>query len=225
MSLRKPDPTSAARSIGFNKPNVSNFFQILGELYDKYKFEPQRIYDCDETGISCVPKTKSKIISVRGKRQVGALTSADRGKTVTVEICFNAAGNFMPPMFIFPRIRFNKNLMNECPAGSWAECNPSGWMQAETFTNWFKRFLIFSQASKEYPVLLLLDGHTSHTRNLKVIDLARDNGVIILCLPPHCTHRLQPVDVSFMKPLSTYYDCEVTKYQKILTPILNIRLI
>ena len=28
----------------------------------------------------------------------------------------------------------------------------------------------------------------------------------IICLPPHCTHRLQPLDVAFMEPLSSYYD-------------------
>jgi hypothetical protein len=27
----------------------------------------------------------------------------------------------------------------------------------------------------------------------------------LLCLPPHCSHRLQPLDVGFMKPLMTYY--------------------
>lgn len=55
-------------------------------------------------------------------------------------------------------------------------------------------------------MLLLLDGHVRHTKSLEVIELARKNGVIMLCFPPHCTHRLQPLDVTFMKPLSVYYD-------------------
>ena len=40
--------------------------------------------------------------------------------------------------------------------------------------------------------------------------MARDNGVIMLSLPPHCTHRMQPLDVSFFKPLKEYYNraCE-----------------
>lgn len=32
--------------------------------------------------------------------------------------------------------------------------------------------------------------------------------------PPHCTHKLQPLVVSFMKPLSTYYSAEVKKWPK-----------
>ncbi|CAH1969809.1 unnamed protein product [Acanthoscelides obtectus] len=53
------------------------------------------------------------------------------------------------------------------------------------------------------------NGHVTHTKNLKLIDLAKEHGIIMLCFPPHCTHRLQPLDVSFMGPLSTFYSQEV----------------
>ncbi|XP_041377957.1 mucin-5AC-like [Gigantopelta aegis] len=85
-------------------------------------------------------------------------------------------------------------------------------MQMDLFVSWFKHFVKSSGASKDNPVLLILDGHATHTKNLEVIDLARENGVVLLCLPPHCSHRMQPLDVSFMKPLSTYYDQELEKW-------------
>jgi len=47
-----------------------------------------------------------------------------------------------------------------------------------------------TQANK---VLLILDGHCSH-KSIDTIDLARANGVVIICLPPHKTHRMQPLD-------------------------------
>jgi len=34
-------------------------------------------------------------------------------------------------------------------------------------------------------VLMILDGHVSHTKCLAVIDLASSSGVIMLSLPPH----------------------------------------
>lgn len=110
----------------------------------------------------------------------------------------------MPPLFIFPRVRANDQLMNDCPPGA------CGWMQSNIFFQWFKKFVDWSRATKERPVLLLLDGHFTHTKNMDVIDFARENGVVLLCFPPHCTHRLQPLDVSFMKPLSVFYDQEVS---------------
>ncbi|KAG5879807.1 hypothetical protein JTB14_000243 [Gonioctena quinquepunctata] len=42
--------------------------------------------------------------------------------------------------------------------------------------------------------------------------MARENNVVLLCLPPHCSHRLQPLDVTFMAPLSTYYQQEVRQW-------------
>ena len=46
------------------------------------------------------------------------------------------------------------------------------------------------------PVLLLLDGHSTHYTP-EAVCKAHDEGVIMLCLPPHTTHTPQPLDVSF----------------------------
>ena len=57
---------------------------------------------------------------------------------------------------------------------------------------------------KQVPVLLIVDGH-SHTKNLDVVDKAREHSVAIVSLPPHSKHKMQPLDVDFMKPLKTHY--------------------
>ncbi|XP_069698806.1 uncharacterized protein [Periplaneta americana] len=212
LSMRKPEGTSGARAMGFNKVAVSQFFALLAHVIDENKLTGAQIYNCDETGMTVVPKQHSKIIATKGQRQVGVLTSAERGNTVTVEICCSAAGNFMPPMLIYPRKRKQQEFEVGLPSGGWAEVNDSGWMTADLFLKWLKKFIAFSNAKKERPVLLLLDGHASHTKSLDVIDLARNNGVILLCFPPHCSHRLQPLDVAFMRPLSLYYEDEVRRW-------------
>lgn len=149
---------------------------------------------------------------MKGRKQIGSLSSAERGQTVTVEICFNAAGTYMPPLMIFPRQRMKAELLDHAAPGTTAACIPRGWITMEIFTISFKQFISFSGATLENEVLLFLDGHVSHTKNLEVIDIARQNGVIILCFPPHCTHRLRTADVTFMRPLSTYYDHAATNW-------------
>ena len=75
-----------------------------------------------------------------------------------------------------------------------------------------KHFIQSVNSSKENEHLLLLDGHTSHSKNLDTIKLARENGVYLLSCPPHTTHRMQPLDVSFFKSLKSWYNIEVEIY-------------
>ncbi|KAJ4430324.1 hypothetical protein ANN_22537, partial [Periplaneta americana] len=49
----------------------------------------------------------------------------------------------------------------------------------------FMHFIDTVRPSKEREVLLLLDGHPTHTRNLDDLDIAQENGVIMLALPVH----------------------------------------
>lgn len=142
------------------------------------------------------------------------MASAECGEIITVEICMSAAGSFVPPLFVLPRQRYNTEFMRNTPPGSAAEFHKSEWMQKEIFERWLQKFITRTNASKDMPVLFVLDGHSTHTKSIELIKIARDNGVKLLCFPPHCTHKLQPLDVRFMNPESTYYDMEATDWPR-----------
>ena len=174
---------------GFNPKAVQVFFTLLKTVLE-HIFTPERIYNVDETSVSVVLKTSPKVIAAKGRRQVGGLTAAEIGETATAEICMSAGGAFMPPMMIFPRVKVNLDFLNNAPPGAWAEFHKSGYMQSELFAKWFEKFITFSQATPENPVLFLLDGHASHVKNIKVIDLAQKNGVVVVCFSPHASIAL-----------------------------------
>ncbi|XP_049771713.1 uncharacterized protein LOC126148402 [Schistocerca cancellata] len=201
-----------ARAKGFNRDAVDKFFDLLESVFKEHKFSPDQIYNVNETGIMTVPNKPSKVLALRGQKQVDVFSSADRGILVTTETCINAAGNFMPVMFVFPRKRENSLLMDDAP-GSFAVYHESGWINKDSFLIWFKKFVEFSNPMREKPVLLIIDGHNSHVKSLEMmINLAQEKHVILLCFPPRTTHRLQPIDVTFMDPLSAFYEQEVRKW-------------
>jgi hypothetical protein len=52
--------------------------------------------------------------------------------------------------------------------------------------------------------LLILDGHSSHlTAGFDAF--CKENGIICLCMPPHSSHLLQPLDVGVFGPLKRAY--------------------
>ncbi|XP_018399528.1 PREDICTED: uncharacterized protein LOC108777200, partial [Cyphomyrmex costatus] len=175
----------------------------------------------DESGFQTVQKKNPKVLTMKGRKLVGALTSAERGVNTTVVCCTNAVGVFIPPMIIFKRLRIDISLASGAPAESLVEISETGYINSELFLKWFKHFLAYVRPSKKNKMLLLLDRHTTHSKNLNVINLARENGVLLLQLPGHTTHRLQPLDVSIFKPFQLYYDEAVVKWHRTNPPPLR----
>ena len=71
--------------------------------------------------------------------------------------------------------------------------------------NFMKHFVSVTKCTKEKPVLLLLDNHDSHV-SLDLVDYCRENGVVLVTFPPHCSHKLQPLDRSVYGPFKKFFN-------------------
>ena len=95
-------------------------------------------------------------------------------------------------MFVFSRVNFRNNFIVGGPLGCIGGANKSGWMNEDLYVNFIKHFIHHVRSSKEQPVLLILDNVDTHI-SPTAIDLARENGVVMLTIPPHTSHYLQPL--------------------------------
>lgn len=199
LSIRTPEATSLARATSFNKENVEQFFNNLEEVMKRHKFQAYEIWNMDETGITTVHKP-NKVVARRGFKQVGSITSAERGTLVTLACAVSASGNSIPPFFIFPRVNFKDHFLNNAPIGSRGSANVSGWMKEEHFLEFLQHFVSHTKCTIQNPCLLLLDNHGSHL-SIEGLDYAKRNGIVLLSFPPHCSHRMQPLDRTVFGPL------------------------
>ena len=70
-----------------------------------------------------------------------------------------------------------------------------GWTNDGIGFGWVKRFDEETREKANRAVCVVLaDGHRSH-HTLTLLCYAKDNKIIILGYPPHCTHVLQGLDV------------------------------
>lgn len=86
----------------------------------------------------------------------------------------------------------------------------TGWIDGDLFDLWFSRHFL-SHAPPMRPLLLLVDGHSSHFQP-SVIERAAKEAVIVFCLPPHTTHLTQPLDKGCFGPLKMYWREECWQY-------------
>lgn len=187
-------------------------FKIFDQIC-RYKFGPTDIYNLDETGLTTV-QVPCKVVSTKGKKQVGATASQERGELSTLCCAASANGGFIPPFMIFPRVNMKQCFLNGTSPGTKGIATKSGYMNSQIFAEEYLPFFVTqTRCSKERPVLLILDNHSSHI-SLKAVEFCRNSGIIILTLPPHTSHKLQPLDRTVFGPLKTYFNRAMDEWMR-----------
>ena len=74
----------------------------------------------------------------------------------------------------------------------------SGSVESAQFVEWFAQLLVPATSHLAGGKLLIFDGHNSHL-STKVVDIAVQNNIELLCLPAHTSSILQPLDVGVFK--------------------------
>ena len=159
--------------------------------------EAARIFNCDESGFSLDYKP-GKVVRAKGLKALNVATSGDKSQ-LTVLACASASGYAMPPLIIFDRKRLKPDHTQGELLGTAYGFSKKGWIDSEIFDEWFEDHFL-THVPPVRPLLLLLDGHSSHYQP-SVIQKAAEKGIIMFCLPPHTTHLSQPLDRTCFSPL------------------------
>ena len=178
MTLRVAVPFSFARAMATDTEVLNRYFDMLEEcLRENGIFnKPSSIFNCDECGFPLNPKC----FKVVGSKNPSHITGGDKSQ-VTVLACASASGYAIPPFVIFDRMKLNPKLHEGEVPGTLYGLSHSGWMNREFFYYWFlHHFLEYAPPFR--PLILLLDGHSSHYCP-ETIKLAAERKVILLALP------------------------------------------
>jgi hypothetical protein len=136
---------------------------------------------------------------------------------VTVIECICARGWSLPPMVIFQGKLHQSTWYSEQLPPNWTiGVSDNGWTNDSLGLSWLIE--VFEKHTKHRTTgkyrLLILDGHGSH--NTPEFDLfCSEHSIITLCMPPHSSHLLQPLDVACFAAVKRVYGQQVENYMRV----------
>jgi hypothetical protein len=189
------------------------WFTLVQNMKAKYGIADEDTYNFDESGFLMGKITPQLVVT--GSEKPGKakkLQPSDR-EWVTLVQGVGATGKAIPPFLIFAgKVLISNWFTPDIPRDWVIQVSPNGWTNNNLALAWLEHF-----DSHAKPVgthrLLIIDGHESHC-SVDFQDRCKEKNIITLCMPPHSSHLLQPLDVACFSPLKRRYGDEVSNMMR-----------
>ena len=193
----------------------------MQERIEKFHILLQNQWNFDEkgflVGISRKCKRVVTLAQLLAKQLLGASQDGNR-EFITLIPAINVLKLHIPPALIYQSD--SGTLMStwlddydDQDLTAYFGTSEKGWSNDNMGIYWLQ--YVFDRHTKPmaglHRRLLIVDGHNSHV-NMRFINYCDQSRIVLAILPPHSTHRLQPLDVSVFGPLSDYYSQEINRF-------------
>jgi hypothetical protein len=216
---RHPDlKTAWSRSLDQSRKDATDYtilqdwFKLYRETCATFGISDEDQYNMDEKGFMKGIGDDVKVLVPITEEEVFSIQPGNR-EWVSVIECIGTNGYFLPAFVIFQGQRIQESWVNAQMDKRTILCvSDNGWTNRTIALDWLKHFDQYTrpQTQGKYR-LLILDGHTSHV-SLPFIQYCEQHNIIPLCLPPHSTHILQPLDIGIFSPLAKAYKKRIQQH-------------
>lgn len=190
-----------------NPKVILEWYNMLEDVIKESGVVFQDIFNMDETGF-LLGKGKDQLCITRKKRAQYFGLPVNRESATVIE-AISAAGYAIAPFIILCGVVHMAKWYSEATGSldpdTSISATPTGYTNDEISLEWIKHF---DRLTKDRVVgkkrLLIIDGHGSH-HTKEFIGYCDEHDIIPFGLPPHLTHRMQPLDVVCFQPLKHYH--------------------
>jgi hypothetical protein len=189
---------------------IRSWFELVEQTKAKYGILDEDVHNFDEAGFMMGKITTQLVVTGSERRGRSKAIQPGNREWTTVIQGINAAGWAIPPFLIFAGKYHLSAWYEENIPRDWAiAVSDNGWTTNEIGVEWLKHFIKHTEGKVVGARrLLILDGHESH-HSLEFQELCKENNIYTLCMPPHSSHLLQPLDVGCFSPLKRAYSREI----------------
>jgi hypothetical protein len=198
------------RAVNEDPEIIGGWFRLVRNTINKYGITDDDIFNFDETGFMMGIAATAKVVTASERRHRPKSIQPGNREWVTVIQAVNAQGWIIPPFVIFGgQYHLEAWYSTEIPRDWRLSVSDNGWTTNELGFEWLQHFESHTKdRTKGSHRLLILDGHESHN-SLQFQDFCKDHNIITLCMPPHSSHILQPLDVGCFAPLKKAYSKQI----------------
>ena len=193
------------------KVDVERYEQLKDEFLIEIKvivtmdeIPPELIINFDQTALNYVPVSHWTMDQVGAKRV--EVVAKDDKRQITAVFAGSSSGYFLPPQLIYEG-KTNRCLPHyEFPPSWHITKTEKHWSNEHTMREYFER-IIFPyieekrsalKLSSDQPALLIFDNFKAQCTS-SLLSLLDSHNVNVVLVPPNCTDRLQPLDLSVNK--------------------------
>ena len=167
---------------------------------------PQLILNWDQTAIHYVP-TGQWTMHKAGEKIVPIANSDDK-RQITAVLAVTMNGEYLPPQLIYQGKTTRCHPVVSFPHQWDVWHSDNHWSTEETMGRYIRNIIVpyVSTARKNlnlagtFPALAIFDSFRGQTTP-EIYDILKQNNIMAVQVPAHCTDKLQPIDVSLNKPL------------------------
>ncbi|KAK6215419.1 putative transposase [Colletotrichum tabaci] len=204
------------RALAEDPTIIQGWFALVRNTIAKYGILDHDIYNFDETGFLMGMLSHAKVVTTSDRKGRPRTKQPGNREWVSVIQGVCADGWAMPPYVI---VKGKYHLLSwytngQFPATWRIHPSENGWTTNDIGLDWLKHFNQCTKSrTKGSYRLLILDGHNSH-KSTDFDEYCKEQNIIALCMPPHSSHELQPLDVGCFSPLKYSYGKEIEKMMR-----------
>lgn len=236
LSYKRIQQVESCRLNAVTKHHVAEHIARLNAAFKRYGITSARqVVNMDQSGTSF-----QKMVG-RSLRK-GFVNSAHKSKNICLQKTLSAKGKLdrvtiMPvvgadgtayrPCVIFPGKQPHYRVVNgvhETIHDSLMPChlyyNETSAANSEIIFDWGKKFVEETKEIRKNGnhMVLILDGYGGHIQ-FNFLKYLKDNNIVVIALPAHTSHVLQPLDLTVFGPYKSYLEEELHRVARISTKL------
>ena len=224
INLTKHWAESILHRMKYVKRRGSTKVHVLGDDFEKIKKQflddikmtvamedipSQLIINWDQTAISIVPGS-SWTMAPSGSRRIEIMGMGDK-RQITAVFAGSLSGDFLPLQLIYtgktpachPKVTFPPDWNITHISNHWANEETVKDYVSKVIVPYVKKMKVKLQSPDHQKALVIFDVFKGQMCQ-STIDILMENDIHFVYVPPNCTDRLQPLDISVNKPCKDF---------------------